>query len=169
MRAYIRPAQDLPGNQTDLTFSRNVTDPEIESTVQVNFQNIANEANPLFWTVYILGLYQETEARDSDPDHSLALYGVTSNVESTMFLELARPTEYEDLDRVRPLGVAPWRDRSIGGKFTTAHEIGHLFGCDHFDGQGSTTDFGVMGLSATRTSSTFNDYSIKIIRTALNP
>lgn len=86
-----------------------------------------------------------------------------------MFLELARPTEYEDLDRFRPLGVAPWRDRSIGGKFTTAHEIGHLFGCDHFDGLGSTTDFGVMGLSATRTSSTFNDYSIKIIRTALNP
>ena len=140
----------------------------ISIIIQTFFQAKSTEASEVFWTIYLLGAYQQLETDSSDPDRLGALYGVTGTLESTIFEELARATEYEDFDRLYT-SVAPWRNRSIGKRFTSAHEVGHLFGCDHIDGCSAVTDYGVMGTVDTRTTANYNDYSLNIIRKRRHP
>jgi hypothetical protein len=166
--AYVRPYYDLTGNQRNVTYFANRSDTEIDTLVQTYFQNRATEASEEFWTIYLLGAYQNEEGKSGDPNRvGSAVFGATGTLESTIYGEIARPTEYEEIDRRFP-GVG-WRNRSIGNKFTTAHEVGHLFGCNHMDGGSLTNDYGVMGLSSTRTVSTYNDYSLSIIRMRKHP
>jgi hypothetical protein len=167
--AYIRPAEDLTGNQGNVAFQNNISDPDIDSLVQLYFQNQMTESSQTFWTIYLLGAYQHQETEDSDPDISDATYGVTGTLESTVFLELARSKEYQDIDRVSPPGTPTWSLRPIGNRFTTIHEIGHLFGCNHTDGGTLTTDYGVMGINTTRSTAIFNNFSLRIIRARTNP
>jgi len=167
--AYIRPEEDLTGNQGNVPFSLNVSDMGIDNLVQIYFQDIGSESSQDFWTIYLFGAYQHLITEDSDPDVGDAKYGTTGTIESTIFMELGRAREYEDIDNGSPPGVDVWRNRPVANKFTTVHEVGHLFGADHFDGGSATTDYGIMGLTITRTSAIYNDYSIKIIRMATNP
>ena len=166
--AYVRPEYDLTGNQRNVTYFANRSNTEIDTLVQTFFQAKSTEASEVFWTIYLLGAYQQLETDSSDPDRLGALYGVTGTLESTIFEELARATEYEDFDRLYT-SVAPWRNRSIGKRFTSAHEVGHLFGCDHMDGGSAVTDYGVMGTVDTRTTANYNDYSLNIIRKRRHP
>ena len=166
--AYVRPYYDLTGNQRNVPFSETVDSTQIDMLVQTYFQNKATEADKNFWTIYLFGAYQSGATdRQGDPDRSIMRFGETGTIESTVYAELLRPTEFKDLDRISTAG--PWATRSIGNKFTTAHEVGHLFGCNHTDGSPLATDYGVMGLSESRTTATFNDYSIDIIRKRMNP
>lgn len=163
--AYIRPLEDLTGDSGDVPFFANVTDAEIDNIVASNFYNKYYEASETFWTIYLLGAYQHDPIRDADPaETNAAGFGTTGTLESTVFQELCRPTEFDILDRVRPPGIDVWRNRPVANKYTTVHEIGHLFRCMHDDGLQETGDAGVMAQSGTRTKAIFNDYSLNIIR-----
>ncbi len=167
--AYVVPAYDLTGNQRNVPFSETISSSGVDTLVQTYFQNKATEANQSFWTIYLLGAYQTSDySLHRDPNRSNALYGETGTIESTVFIELARPTEYDVMNQRYPL-VPVWTLRSIGNKFTTAHEVGHLFGCNHTDGMPLATDYGVMGIASSRTTATFNNYSLNIIRKRSNP
>jgi hypothetical protein len=168
-KAYIRPVEDLAGNQGNVQFIANMDFATREDVISRYFYNKFFEDKKDFWTIYLLGAYQEDTGSDSDPVESTnAVYGVaTFFYASTIFLELNRPAEFNRLDIGNALPT--WRNRPIGNKFTTVHEVGHIFGCDHFDGGPATADYGIMGTATTRITPKFNDYSLAIIRSVPNP
>jgi hypothetical protein len=175
--AYIKPYYDLPNSNNNIPFSRNTIDSDRSAIYTNHFNNVTNELNPDFWTVYLLGAYQPSTDEDSDPDESDATYGRTDDIASFTYMELNRAKEYNDIDRIlMPLGFASWRDRPVGNKYNTAHEIGHLFGGDHDDCQNggdcrSSTpedDAGLMtgGFDITKT---FKEKTLKKMRDTRNP
>ena len=69
-----------------------------------------------------------------------------------LFSEVGRDTEL-------PSG---WTDPPVSRGYTVAHEVGHLFGCIHADGQ-------LMTPTAQRTLGTFDPVCINEIRSGLHP
>jgi hypothetical protein len=60
--AYVRPKYDLAGEEDNLPFVLN------SYRDRTRFNNIGSEANPDFWTIYLLNAYQSPAASDGDPD-----------------------------------------------------------------------------------------------------
>lgn len=168
--AYVRPKYDIiTGSGDNVPFDLNLTDAEMDVITANNtyFDNIATEANEDFWTIYLLGAYQYED--DGDPDEADATYGVSDSPTvvgrgSTILMELNRPTEYNDLNSYTLVPV--WTSRPVGNRFTTAHEVGHIFGGDHDDNvQGNA---GIMRQSWNRTQSIYSLVTLNIIRGGTN-
>lgn len=167
--AYVRPVYDVGDNNDIVPFSANVGEQEVAVLFNNYFtQQATHTGNTAteFWTVYSLGGYQFTEARDGDPRRAdiisqilQTVYGFSDVPErartgrgAVIFTEEGRNREY-------PPG---WSDPPVSRAYTIAHEVGHLFGCIHADG-------GLMTETPSRTSGVFTGLCINQIRTATHP
>lgn len=168
--AYIIPKYDLPGAGEDTTFVLNVelTNAGVNAILADpnDFDNMSHHARTDFWTVYLTGAYQPEELNaDGDPRQTNSagivsgIYGIantpagaTTGTGAMVLMEMGRPTEYPNGFASRPVSTA----------HTAAHEIGHLFGCNHPEG-------GLMEITQLRTSGIFDDRSVAIIRAATHP
>ena len=163
--AYIRPVYDIGDNNNSVPFSANVENQDVTNLFNGYFNQSSTHNNTDFWTVYSLGGYQYSTARDGDPRAFFSngsiqtVYGISDVPERArtgrglvLFTEEGRDTEY-------PTG---WTDPPISRAYTVAHEVGHLFGCIHADG-------GLMAETAVRTSGAFDPVCLVQIRTAPNP
>src|SRR5438876_5597665 len=75
--AYIRPTYDLRGESTNVPFVLNMSataplgspNPYTPDNARALFQfdNVATEADPDFWTIYVLNAYQPWLSGDNDP------------------------------------------------------------------------------------------------------
>jgi hypothetical protein len=158
--AYVRPMRDLSGNGETTTYI-NANGANITNIRETFFQNRPYEASKDFWTIYALGAYQSKTYSDIDPyspeDGTL---GITDGANGgnregfTVFNELLRPTELSLQDIFYP-NIPSWIFRPVGRRFTTAHEVGHLFGGLHDDYMPMTTNAGLMGVGSERLTSPF--------------
>lgn len=178
--AYIKPYYDLPGSGENIAFSLNAAPTDMPAIFNANFNNLATEASTDFWTVYLLGAYQPGSSEDSDPDESTSTYGradAVMGIGAFVFIELNRPTEYEDLNHptVLPPGIDVWTNRPVDNKYTSVHEVGHLLNGTHNDCDGtgtcgtSTNDAGLMAQSHNRIRRIFSNTSISRMRNILHP
>ena len=100
------------------------------------FNNRATAADSTFWTVYLLGAYQRTIPKDSDPDRS-----------RQQIFEFENKPTLGISDSLNGEGAAIFKEtvadknRSLvpgsilcNEAWVVAHEIGHLFGGVHGDG-----------------------------------
>ena len=179
--AYIRPQCCLPGSHDKVPFVLNISGPMFRDLDPLlsppYFNNFATQESPVFWTIYLLGGYQDQtyqgvypNGRDRDGDpltyHNGIIdttYGATNcsttqsarthdGYGSIIYAEVGRANEY-------PTGFS---SRPVSRAFTTAHEVGHLF-------QGVHEDHGLMDPTATRTSGIFSDISLSLIRQTTFP
>jgi hypothetical protein len=145
--AYICPEFNLLGNDDFVQFKLNLaseTGQAVRALWTNSFDNRDSEANPDFWTVYLLSGYQGTEEKDNDPngESTEIMLGISDLVEGgVIFLETIR--ESSGGPNCTPAAIV-------------VHELGHLMGADH-------ADPGVMGGSCSD-SPVFSDESIKRIR-----
>jgi hypothetical protein len=166
--AYVRPVYDIGDNNDNTNFVRNaLSDSTSGLRTMYDFDQIGTQADPEFWTVYLLGAYQAIEPDDGDPydedgdgDVPDASYGVTDSGYpngwgSSVFMEVGRPREY-------PLDYASRPPLVVSRAATAAHEIGHLFGGEH-------EDEGVMTPTYNRAIRTFDPRTLIKIRIATNP
>ena len=157
--AYVSVVYDL-GGQNNVPFVLNAE--PLGTTSTYKFDNIATEADPAFWTVYLLGAYQANRAKstflfwetgsggDLDPDNEGGILGVVDDING-IGASVFRETLTE---------LAPTAARNEGA--TTAHEIGHLF-------NGLHEDLGLMAQTTSRTTTAFSDISVNKIRSLLHP
>jgi hypothetical protein len=141
--AYVIPKYDLTGNE-NTPFDLNLDSTEFETTYNEHFDNIDTEASTDFWTIYFLGAYQYVKFLDGDPDGGNPIWGIAANsVGMAIFHESNRPTEYNVLN-TSGSGADLWQNRPVGSKYTSAHEVGHLFGASEDDCQSLGINSGVM-------------------------
>lgn len=149
--AYIRPVYDLPNPNATAPFVLNVpTDDALGRRSLFNFDNITTEASTDFWTVYLLGAYQDVVTDDSDPDTDINSTGTVDAINgmgALIFLENNRFNE------VRQPNLQIYNEA-----ITVAHELAHLLNATH-------GDMGIMDdLSAS-----FSDVSLDKIRATTHP
>ena len=162
--AYVRPMYDIGGADANVTTTVNVaSNPDADDINGLfDFDRFDKHDAQEFWTIYLLGGYQFTIERDGDPKlfnsagQILTIYGAADVGErmrtgqgAIIFLEDGRTNEY-------PTGTV------VSRSSTAAHEVGHLFGCVHSDGE-------LMAPSAIRTSNNLPDVCKQWIRNAPNP
>ncbi len=178
LSAYVIPDYqefNLSGSHTNIPFKleQSIADQSAVYSNSSYFNNLATENNPEFWTVYMLGSYQNdytaTGARATGDPTGTTAWGraeaLTGARGLVTYIETNRPTEYEVLDRYAPAGVAPWRDRPIESKYNTLHELGHMFSATHGDCNDSTGgNAGVMRQFLTLDRGVFCDETIFKIR-----
>jgi hypothetical protein len=147
--AYVCPVFDLAGNEDLVPFFLNIASTSATDLRAVyNFDNLATEADPHFWTVYLLAGYQYVENEDDDPNSEFGTLGATDTIRGgVVFVETIREKSAE------------------GPNCTVAavvvHELGHLMGADDPDG-------GVMA-NTCGVSPAFLDLSLDKIRDRVNP
>lgn len=164
--AFVMPTYDLSGSLEDIPFQLNVDYPAITNIFNNSnlFDNRGSQANVDFWTIYLLGAYQYTNDADSDPDEFGATFGLADaagiNAQGlVVFIELNRAREYADLDRYT---TPSWQNRPVANRFTTAHEVGHLFDGDHDDEVNGNA--GLMRQSINRTQAVYSHVTLNKIR-----
>jgi hypothetical protein len=121
--AYITPAYDLGGIDAEQTqFHLNIADESVSALLDTySFDYAEFEADPDFWTIYLHGAYQYVEGRDGDPDKERnTVLGAATYQGASLFSETIS-------------------DSSAGAvgphTITTSHEVGHLVGAIHRDGE----------------------------------
>lgn len=155
--AYVKPIYDLTGSHENTGFNTNInvsidpvfTVPPAEIQAWFNFDNVITEANPDFWTVYLMGAYQYDSRRDNDPSEEGGILGTVDRLNGQgllIFSEITRPTE-----------IPNFAGRPVGRHYTLAHEVGHLFYGEH-------EDLGLMTQTSTRTVGTFDERTLNKIR-----
>jgi hypothetical protein len=165
--AYVKPYYDLPFSGDNTPFALNVNstvDPNFVSPppgdIQPYFRfgNVATEADPNFWTVYLNGAYQMDVRADRDPQTQDGILGIVDALHgqgALIFFEITRADEIGAIAATRP----------VGRRYTVVHEIGHLFNGQHGDFMpGTTTNAGLMSQTGSRTVGTFNDVTLNKIR-----
>ncbi|MGI8788056.1 MAG: hypothetical protein ACR2HG_09880 [Pyrinomonadaceae bacterium] len=169
--SYIRPMQYTASDISDNSiFQSNIESNDyspypVRYTFGVDFDQVATEADPEFWTIYLYGSYQQNLNADADPDdqngdgipHGCgdASYGVVDDLGpdgwgAAIHMEVGRPREYPSNYLGHPVSRA----------WTAAHEVGHLFGGIHDDG-------GIMTPSCERTGYEFNPATIRRLRNVI--
>jgi len=153
--AYVKPIYDLSGSRNDVPFVANTPEPGGASDLipTYRFDAQQTEADPGFWTVYLLGAYQYTIGMDNDPDGEGGPIGIVDDINgvgASVFNELF--TSHEGFNPTPIVNPAA----------TAAHEIGHLFGGQHTDG-------GLMKQSRDRTEITFSPTTLNVIRSLAHP
>jgi hypothetical protein len=163
--AYVVPFLVAPSlNATSQTvFALNVNtatnSAAFAATIQATFRfdNVATEASPEFWTVYVNGAYQPSvlEDRDAGPPAEGAALATVDKLRgqgANCFLEVLRETP-----------VTPFVSEAL----TVSHEIGHLFGGSHDSVNGF--DGGLMDQSHSRTNINFTPVTLEKIRNSPHP
>lgn len=140
------------------------------------FSNAVHQNNPLLWVVYLRQAFQyvpfEAARRygDGDPDDQRVerpVLGATPDLTTWLGSNYGADTYFESHHEAERRGMSPpnlplgWGYRE---EDTVAHEIGHVFGCDHADG-------GVMGDDdvGLKDSAWYSDISLDIIRRRIVP
>ncbi len=152
--AYVRPTYDLGGDDS-VPFVLNVaTDDAAGVIATYAFDNVGTEADPDFWTVYLLGAYQYVVERDADGRNESATLGIVDDING-----LGANVFAESLAEFAPKPLCT-------SATTAAHEVGHLFFGSHgrhgFDG-------GLMDQCGDRTSLSFTAATLAKIRSVLHP
>lgn len=150
--AYVRPIYDIGDSNDNAGFVLNTpgagTPADLISTYDFDSEGTHN--NSEFWTVYLLGAYQYAIAADGDGEGN-----VTFGAADGRFGARGASVFFEGLSEGTPTTY-------FNNAATTAHEIGHLFSGDHFDG-------GLMEQSGTRASLAFTEITLNFIRSITNP
>jgi hypothetical protein len=127
--AYVRPTFDVGDNNSNVLFVLNTPDGANEDALLIatyDFDQVATEADPDFWTVYLLGAYQMQTEEDGDPAS-----------------ENGGASTLGQVDTNNGKGVSVFKETSkeaapgggtCAGPGTLAHELGHLFKGEHPDG-----------------------------------
>jgi len=156
--AYVAVLFDLPNPTPVAPFVPNFPN-DATATLRAAFQfdNVATEAAPSFWTVYVISAYQLETHSDNDPVPSPpplpsegATFGSVDDFNAQgalIFLECLR--EYPPTP-------------TVSEAFTVSHEVGHLFDGRHPDG-------GLMAQSSIRTNINFTPVTLNRIRTIPHP
>jgi hypothetical protein len=141
-------------------------------TLLTDYDLTTGNTNNQFWTAYVLGSYQSILNRDNDPHQEPHPAGVADSITGTspssdddgegsvafIFLEINRTKEIE--------GYNAFPERKMNTY--VAHEIGHLLGCQH--GEGDIMGEIVNGDNdGSPTSIKFSATSLNIIRNAKHP
>ena len=161
--AFIRP-MELPGHENVPFYLQGTDDPSDMFCRQrvtpcpandSSFDNVATEASPTYWTVYLLGAYQPGLKVDADPETEDPVYLGWSDdpndgpvLGSAVYAETIR-------DEGQGLGGV------CEGAGAAVHEVAHLFGAMH-----ST---GIMAANCVDGSTSFSPQSLGAIRSALHP
>lgn len=146
--AYVRPVYDVNDPRDDNDFRAN-TDGSAAADIRqlfVSGRDLTNtDRDDEFWTIYLLGAYQHTVEEDNDSSvepcpipgvahcYTLGIVDaitlVTDDLEGSgalIFTEIHRPRE------IPGYTSNPTNLNSMA--VTVAHEVGHLFSCEHGDG-----------------------------------
>jgi hypothetical protein len=169
--AYVLPVRDLDGEQGYLDFIPHMKtrgpNPFVQSVRDGwQFDNVAHEANPLFWTIYLRGAFQDTvETDDSDPDGQGVTWGIADGIGNgqgvNIYMEVFRPEE-----------LAPYSGLGIVEREVVVHEIGHIFGGIHGHGgamwsPSDPIDFTIPGAAPQSTG--FAPATLHLIRAVPHP
>jgi hypothetical protein len=140
--AYVCPVFDVGDDNDFVPFVLN-SPGTAAITSTYDFDAIASEQDPNFWTVYLLGAYQEDSALDLDPGKGKYLLGRADDIGgigANVFQE-----SIADAERTRGTFVL-----GCSNAVVVAHELGHLMNGTHPEGglMGSPCDASLLYLSA---------------------
>lgn len=167
--AYVRPVYDITADtRDDCLFQANtpgLTPGDLRPLFRLCWDSGGSDADSAYWYSLVFGAYQHTLARDCDPSTDACTQGrvdvitdVTDDLEGSgalIFMEVHRTREVT--------GYNPNPDDVTSLANTVAHEIGHLFSCEH-------GELGLMGdANGQVLSSRFTAESIRRIRGLINP
>lgn len=138
--AYTRPVrlQGISDSRDNSVFQLNTvsTDASDIRPLFADWDSSSTNVSAKFWSIYLLGAYQHILSRDNDPEIELATYGIVDEITGVtgdgegsgalIYVELHRPSEI--------LGYDPAPTNVSSMAVTVAHEVGHLFSCEHGDG-----------------------------------
>ncbi len=157
--AYVRPVYDIGDNNNSVPFVANLATDDVPARRALfDFDSVGTEADAFFWTVYLLGAYQDLTVLDNDAANEDASYGLVDGINqqgACVFTEVIRSGEAVITSIVNPAATA-------------AHEIGHLFNGLHGDSD-AAGDAGLMAQSTTRTNTMFTGETINKIRSINHP
>jgi hypothetical protein len=128
--AYVCPVFDVGDSNDVVPFVLHTPDSELEKIATYDFDAIGTEADPNFWTVYILGAYQFDTDQDNDPGGNLkklvlgtvdALNGMGVSLFHEAVADAARSKDHVD--------------QNCTDAVLAVHELGHLFRGVHSDGE----------------------------------
>jgi hypothetical protein len=172
--AYVLPVYDVGDNNSNVPFVLNVnaTDKNV-----YDFDADSYEANPDFWTVYLLGAYQPNKAiylsggrilGDGDPNSEGRILGAVDSINGVgakIFKEVLMHDVSQNISSKEPL--------------VTAHEVGHLFNGLHrdcpqpvngfCDGSNTARDAGIMAPRANLIKDRFTPITLNKIRSIRHP
>jgi hypothetical protein len=168
--AYVRPLY-LDETRDNCLFQQNLASDDDRAERRAIFRQCWDfgdrNTDEEFWYVVVFGAYQFTQASDLDPTTEYesgvvgivdATTGVTGDLEGSgalIFMELHRTRE------IPAYNPDPMNVTSLSN--TVAHEVGHLFSCQH-------GEYGLMGdPDGNPTSSLFTPASISRIRVLIHP
>jgi hypothetical protein len=149
--AYVIPFSDLANAATNAPFVANLNnDSGSYMRTLYAFDNVSTEGSPDFWTVYVIGSFQQLTALDGDPSREPAVLGEVDDINgqgAMIFLEALRETPATSY---------------VSEQYTVSHEVGHLFNGDHLD-------LGLMAQSNIRTNVDFSPTTLNRIRIIPHP
>jgi hypothetical protein len=154
--AYVTPFYDLTNARPTAPFVANLAqDTQATKLSMYAYDNAATAFDSGFWTIYLLGAFQQLTEADDDPNleggtlgEVDALYGQGAMI----FLEVLRETPATTY---------------VSEQYTVSHEVGHLFGGSHDPINGY--DGGLMDQSSTRTNVDFTPTTLNKIRRTPHP
>lgn len=125
--AYIWPVYDIGDNNDNTQFTVNVAANSGQAIRDLfDFDNLATEASPEFWTAYLLGAYQYTVEFDNDPESELLYAGISDDQNGQGSVVFWEPHGAKEC-------LSTPAACSVPG--SAAHEIGHLLNADDGDGE----------------------------------
>lgn len=156
--AYIRPKYDIGDNNNSVPFVLNY--PSEGTAAQFiapyDFDASASEADPGFWTVYLLSGYQCDAGGDLDP--------LSEQNRNPSMVAVANSDNQNGLGAVIYWEMfSEYGSQLTGGDtidYVAGHELGHLFNGDHADG-------GLM--ASTNAPITFSAITLAKIRSIAHP
>lgn len=166
--AYVRPVYDIVDSRDNCLFQANTSglDPaDLRPLFRQCWDSGDSNTDSEFWYALVFGAYQHTVARDCDPSTDACTQGrvdvitdVTGDLEGSGALIFMEPHRTREIPTYNP---NPQDVTSLAN--TVAHEVGHLFSCEH-------GELGLMGDGNGQVlSSQFTPGSIRRIRGLINP
>lgn len=176
--AYVRPVYDIVNSRNNCVFQANeLSDNAVDLRPLFTqcWDSSSTNTDPQFWSVLVFGAYQHTTAEDGDPSNEPdgTTYGIVDAITTvsgginndregsgaSIFMEVHRPRETPTYNS-NPQDVTSLSN-------TVAHEVAHLFSCEHGEGElmGDILPDGSLNI----TSSHFSPASIRKIRVLMHP
>lgn len=164
--AYVRPVYDLTHEGTNVPFVLNLTmnaagDGAASIRSLFEFNNVGTEADPNFWTVYVLNAYQFLRQADIDPfsetvdqDTATGCVDAINGQGVVIFVEALA----EVVRSKAAKGELPSEQDTPKG--TLVHEIAHLFSSQDGDGEAMSEGTG---------STTYSPTTLDHIRDTVHP
>lgn len=176
--AFVVPTYDVGDNNKAVRFFLNTpgsfprpTNDEVLRSIY-DFDAKASQDDPNYWTVYLLGGYQDSSENDADPiDKKIEPRAESGRADNffgeggVVFLEVSPDESIRAIAEFVQDADVNLAKQVVTRAATAAHEIGHLFNAKHEDGGGDD----LMGIPQKRKKTIFAAGSLVKIRTARNP